>query len=129
MKLWIRKSPEIYDMIICSSEARSTVINAAIDTRDLTSTLVRVKSSNMWAYGINIRNADDEFGDVLAQFKNEGGGPGDIYIYYDVPVKVYRRWVTAPSKGHYFWQYIRNNYRYSKLTGDKTGKLKNALNH
>lgn len=103
------------------------VITAA-STRDIIKNLVRTRSSNVWAYGIHIKNMGDDYGDVIAQFKDAEGGPGDIYIYYDVPVKLYRRWVAAPSKGHFFWQYIRNNFLYSKLTGDKKGVLKNAVN-
>ena len=100
----------------------------AASSRDLTKNLVRVKSSNIWSYGINIKNAGDRTGDVIVQFKAKNGGPGDIYMYFDVPVQVYRRWVNATSKGHYFWVNIRNNYRYRKLTGDKRGKLPNAVN-
>lgn len=113
--------------MMISSKSRSNIM-AAISTKDMTSKLVRVKSSNIWSYGINVKRYGDKLGDILVQFKGEGGGPGAIYIYYDVPVRVYRRWQSAPSKGHYFWKYIRNIYKYSKLTGDKRGKLKNAIN-
>lgn len=104
-------------------------ILAAINTRNLANNLSRVRSSNIWAYGLNVRNRKDKTGDLIVQFKGENGGAGDIYIYYDVPTTIYRRWQSAPSKGHYFWVYIRNNYNYSKLTGDKRGKLKNAINN
>lgn len=103
-------------------------ISAAINVRDLAKNLVRVRSSNVWAYGMNLRDRKDKAGEVLVQFKGKGGGPGDIYIYYDVPLVVWRKWLSATSKGHYFWQYIRNAYAYSKLTGDKRGKLRNAIN-
>ena len=106
---------------------RQTVL-AAINTKNLAKDLVRVRSSNVWAYGLNIRNRKDKTGDLLVQFKNKSGGAGDLYIYYDVPTMVYRRLQSAPSKGHYFWVYIRNNFKYSKLTGDKRGKLANAVN-
>ena len=109
------------------SSKRQSIV-AAINTRNLTKNLVRVRSSNVWAYAINIRDRKDKTGDVIAQFKGKNGGPGDIYIYYDVPVNLYRRWVGAPSKGHFFWQYIRNNFQYSKLTGNKRGVLPNAIN-
>lgn len=104
------------------------IITAAINVRDLAKNLVRVKSSNIWAYGMNLRNRKDKTGEVVVQFKGNKGGPGDVYIYYDVPLVVWRKWLSATSKGHYFWQYIRNTYMYSKLTGDKRGKLKNAIN-
>lgn len=103
-------------------------ISAAINVRDLAKNLVRVRSSNVWAYGMNLRDRKDKAGEVLVQFKGKNGGPGDIYIYYNVPLVVWRKWLSATSKGHYFWQYIRNTYAYSKLTGDKRGKLRNAIN-
>ena len=73
-----------------------------------------------------MRQAGDNKGDIICQFKDKNGGPGDIYLYEDVPVQVYRKWISAPSKGHYFWQYIRDNYMYRKLTGDKRTHLKNG---
>lgn len=97
-------------------------------SRDLSKDLVRVKSSNIWSIGIHIKRRGDSTGDVIVQFKDAKGGPGDIYRLYDVPIKLYRQWVTAPSKGHFYWKYLRNDYLYSKLTGDKRGKLKNAVN-
>ena len=115
-------------MILCDRCYRKYVINAAISSKDLTKNMIRVKSSNIWAYNMNIKDRKDKTGDVLVQFKGKNGGPDDIYIYYDVPVMVYRRWHSAPSKGHYFWQYIRNVYNYAKLTGDKRTKLKNGIN-
>lgn len=51
---------------------------------------------------MNIKDRKSKVGDLLVQFKDTQGGPGDIYIYYDVPIIVYRRWQSAPSKGHYF---------------------------
>ena len=100
----------------------------AASTRDLARNLVRVKSSNIWSYGITIKDNKAKYGDVMVQFKGERGGPGDVYIYYDVPVNLWRKWLSAPSKGHFFWVEIRNNFLYRKLTGDKRGKLKNAIN-
>ena len=118
----------IYTTAFVSIEDRSAIL-ASINTRDLMKNMVRVKSSNVWSYAMNIRNRKDKFGDVLVQFKNKAGGPGDVYIYYDVPSTLYRRWQSAPSKGHFFWVYIRNNFKYSKLTGNKRGVLPNAVNH
>lgn len=119
----------IFSSIVMTAISDRLSIFATINTRNLAKSLSRVKSSNVWAYGINIRNRKDKTGDVLVQFKAKNGGAGDIYIYYDVPKTIFNRWQSAPSKGHYFWVYIRNNFKYSKLTGDKTGKLKNAINH
>lgn len=133
MKILLRDDiPEVLDICMCSSEYRDMLMNdiitASITARDITKNLVRVRSSNVWSYGIDIKKSGDNTGDVYAQFKNKNGGPGDIYIYYDVPVKLYRKWVSSSSKGHYFWKFIRNNFQYSKLTGDRRGKLKNAVN-
>lgn len=123
-----RYLPEIVDLFLCDSQDAKYSISCAITTKDLSKNMSRVKSSNVWSYGINVRNSGDDTGDVLAQFKGKDGGPGDMYIYYDVPVNLYRKWVTAPSKGHFFWRYIRDRFKYSKLTGDKRGKLANAVN-
>lgn len=129
MKRYIRPTvPEIEDLVFCYTEYRDQ-ITASISSKDITKSMVRVKSSNIWSYNINVRRNGDPVGDVYVQFKNEHGGPGDIYVLYDVPVKVYRKWVGASSKGHFYWQYLRDYYKYSKLTGDKRGKLRNAVNH
>lgn len=103
-------------------------IEAGISTRDMMKNLVRVKSSNMWGMAMNIKTRKDRFGDVIVQFKGKNGGPGDVYQYFDVPVPLYRRWIGATSKGHFFWQYIRDVYSYRKLTGNKRGVLPNAVN-
>ena len=103
-----------------------SLINAVVVDRSKPNDPVILIASS--TYKINIKRNGDKFGDVYVQFKGKNGGPGDIYVYYDVPVRTYRRWVSAPSKGHYFWQYIRNNFKYSKLTGNKRGKLENAIN-
>lgn len=104
-------------------------IFAAINTSDLSSRLFRVKSSNVWAYRLFMRDRHDKTGDLIVQFKARDGGPGDIYQYYDVPFTLFRRWQATTSKGHFFWKYIRNYYKYAKLTGDKRGKLANAINN
>lgn len=117
--------PIITDILICDSNFRVDVcdiITAAINTRDFAKTMVKVRSSNIWGYNIDIKDNNADTGDVYVQFKGEDGGPDDIYVYYDVPVRIYRKWHTSPSKGHFFWQYIRGKYKYSKLTGDKKTK-------
>lgn len=118
----------VFSAIIMTSVKDRKAVFAAINTKNLAQNLTRVRSSNIWSYGLNLRNRKDKTGDLLVQFKNKNGGAGDVYIYYDVPTMIYRRWQSAPSKGHYFWVYIRNNFKYSKLTGDKRGKLANAVN-
>ncbi len=95
-------------------------------SREIMEDLIRCKSSNVWGYVFD--NPDGEsIGTLYVQFKSISGGPGDVYCYYQVPLSIYRKLLSAPSKGHAFWRYIRNNFRYSKLTGDKRGKLPNAV--
>lgn len=115
-------------MYIVKEKIEQRSVMAGTSTKDISKQMVRVKSSNVWSYALNVKDKHNKFGDLYVQFKATQGGPGDIYIYYDVPITIYRRWQSAPSKGHFFWQYIRNYYKYSKLTGDKRGKLKNAVN-
>ena len=104
-------------------------ITAAINTQNLADRLFRVKSSNVWAYRLFMRSRKDKTGDLVVQFKDKNGGGGNVYIYYDVPFTLFRRWQATQSKGHFFWKHIRNYFKYSKLTGDKIGKLPNAINH
>jgi hypothetical protein len=118
----------ILSACICDPNADMTAVTAAISSRDLSKKLQRVKSSNLWSYAFDIKDRKDKFGTMLIQFKGTNGGPGDIYQYFDVPVNLWRRFISATSKGHFFWVYIRNNFKYRKLTGDKKGKLPNAIN-
>lgn len=132
MKRYIRPAEDVWevdDLVFCASEYRNQ-ITSAISSRDISKSLVRVKSSNVWAYNINVRKDGDVKGDVYVQYKNEHGGPGSVYVYYNVPVRTYRKLVSAPSKGHAVWEYLRKpKIPYSKLTGDKRGKLPYAINH
>lgn len=100
----------------------------AANAKDVAKGLIRTKSSNIWAFMMDISNRKDKVGTLYIQFKNKYGGPGDVYCYYEVPVMLYRKMVGALSKGHFFWMYIRNNFKYSKLTGNKRGILPNAVN-
>lgn len=120
-----KRQLDIHDIVFCETSIRDKAILAAVSSRDITKDMVRVRSSNVWSYAINVHK-DKKYGDVYVQFKAYRGGPGDIYVYYDVPVTLYRRWVGAPSKGHFFWQYIRDSFQCAKLTGDK--KLKRKKN-
>ena len=97
-------------------------------SRDVTKHMIRCRSSNVWGYAFDIQQ-DADTGTMYVQFKSDKGGAGDIYRYYDVPFKIYQKFISSPSKGHSVWKYLRNNYQYSKLTGDKRGKLKNAVNY
>ena len=108
MKRVLRSSlnvPKDFEIIRCMFADASDRCNifAAISTKEITKNMVRAKSSNIWSYAINVRNAKDSTGDMYIQFKGRDGGPDDIYMYFDVPVKIYRRFITAPSKGHFFW--------------------------
>ena len=101
-------------------------------TQDFVKQLKHVpKSSNVWAYAFQPKNND--FGDMLVQFKgkpqNGDGpkGPGDIYIYYNVPNKLWHRFYLADSKGGFFWKFVRNVFTYAKLTGDKRTHLPNGV--
>lgn len=105
-----------------------SIVLASISSRELTKNLVRVRSSNVWAYCINIKNRKDKTGDVLVQFKGPKGGPGDIYIYYSVPINIWRKIIGSPSAGHAVWQYLRGRYTYAKLTGDKKTKMRGGIN-
>ena len=143
MKRYIRPqetNDDIEAMYFCAVSARESIIasichsksliTASISSRDITRSMVRVKSSNVWSYAMNIRNHGDDVGDLYIQYKGDHGGKGDIYVYYDVPIKIFKKFVTAPSKGHWVWEYLRKNrVPYSKLTGDKRGKLPYAINH
>ena len=123
MKRVIRSSLEIIEAAKHSSRNKKRR-----QSRDITNHLIRCRSSNVWGYAFDIQE-DADTGTLYMQFKNANGGAGDIYRYYDVPWKVYQKLVVAPSKGHLFHKLIRNAFGYSKLTGDKRGKLKNAVNH
>lgn len=102
-------------------------------TKDFAKNLMPVDSSNIWAYAFMAKT--DTVGDLLVQFKGKSGsdgrrgGPGDIYIYYNVPNKLWHRFYLAESKGGFFWAHIRNDtrIRYAKLTGDKRTKLPHGL--
>lgn len=111
--------------IVYMEAVQFSEIMCASNSRDMAKRLQRVKSSNVWSYAFSPK--DNKVGDMLMQFKNKDGGAGDIYIYYDVPNKVWRQLVGAPSKGHAFWKLIRNVYTYAKLTGDKRTHLPNGI--
>ena len=97
------------------------------NSRAATDKLVKVKSSNIWAYALDVTLGENS-GTLYVQFKNKNGGAGDIYQYFNFPIKMWHKFISAPSKGHYFWKTVRNKFRYRKLTGDKIGKLPNAIN-
>lgn len=124
----ISRYPKLDIVKIALCDVDKQAIKAGISAREITKNMVRVKSSNVWSYCIDIKRAKDKTGNVYVQFKGKNGGPGDVYVYFDVPIVVYRRWLTYPSKGHYHWEYIRGKYTYAKLTGDKRTKQKGGVN-
>ena len=121
------KYPDIIWSTFCNTKDR-VFITAAISSRDITKNMVRVKSSNLWSFAINVKDNKNRTGDLYVQFKGRNGGPGDVYVYYDVPMKVYQQFISGPSKGHNFWKYIRGKYTFAKLTGDKRTKQKGGVN-
>ena len=103
-------------------------VMAAISSKDITKDMVKVKSSNIWSIAMDIRDKKDKNGTMYIQFKGKSGGPGELYCYYDVPIKLWRAFITAPSKGHFFHVNFRNALKYSHLSGDKKTKLPNGIN-
>lgn len=114
-----------FDSSITINGKPITAADNRYSTKDFVKKLLRVKSSNIWSYAFQPK--DYNKGDMLIQFKGQNGGPDDIYIYYDVPSKLWQKFVAAPSKGHFMWQHIRNVFKYAKLTGDKRTKLPNGI--
>ena len=109
-------------------EFKQSVTAAGKSARDVMKNMVRVKSSNLWSYCIEIKDRHDKTGTMYIQFKGKNGGPGDVYEYEDVLISDWRKMLSSPSKGHAFWKLIRNRYPYRKLTGNKRGVLRNAIN-
>lgn len=99
--------------------------NDKLSTKELMKKMLRVKSSNLWSYAFQPK--DFNKGTMLIQFKGPTGGPDDVYVYYDIPSKLWQKFVAAPSKGAFFWKHIRNIFKYGKLTGDKRTKLANGV--
>ena len=114
MKILLHK-----DAVFASKQKQSS--------KQITDKIVRCRSSNVWGYAFDPPDYGN-VGTLYVQFKNEYGGPGDVYRYYNVPIRLYQKLVATPSKGHFHWKAIRNKFKYSKLTGDKRGKLPNAVN-
>lgn len=123
----ILRGTELRSILCAKSNPRRS--NDARNARQATQNLVRVKSSNVWARGIEIKDRKAKEGDVYMQFKGKNGGPGDVYVYYNVPIATWRRILAYPSPGSSVWKFLRNNFLYSKLSGDKRGKLPNAVNN
>lgn len=67
--------------------------------------LSSVISSNVAAYGYN-----EETEELYVQFKD-----GSVYKYYDVPEDVWALFQTAPSKGRFVWQMLRDVFPYERI--------------
>ena len=48
----------------------------------------------------------------ILQIKFKSGG---IYNYHDVPKRIYTTMIAAPSKGKYFHQEIKGNFKFVKV--------------
>lgn len=57
--------------------------------------------------------------DLSYSAPEDGSGEGDVemtlnngraYVFYNVPYSVYEEWVTYPSKGQYYHNYMKGNY-------------------
>lgn len=126
MKISRNPKLDIVDIQLCEIRGKQSV-KAGVSARDITKNMIRVKSSNIWSYCIDIKRPTDKTGNVYVQFKGKNGGPDDVYVYFDVPIIIYRRWLSAPSKGHFLWKYIRGKYAFAKLTGDKKTKQRGGV--
>ena len=62
-------------------------------------------SSNIYRIKYN-----DETYILEVEFNN-----GGTYEYYDVPITIWENFKLADSKGKFLHEYIKGNYRYSKV--------------
>lgn len=67
--------------------------------------MILVESSNLYAI-----DYDDTDRILIIQFHD-----GRIYEYYNVPRIIYEELYSAPSKGKYHHEYIKNNYEYRRI--------------
>lgn len=47
---------------------------------------------------------------------------GELYRYYDVPVRVYEAFRKAVSKGRFFNSHIRERYDFAHISADGPGR-------
>ena len=69
----------------------------------------KVESSNIKSIGYDLAKNDLEI-----EFQTMY-----IYVYHDVPKKVFRELMNADSIGKYFHQNIRDKYKYEKVGVEK----------
>jgi len=39
---------------------------------------------------------------------------GDRYVYFDVPLELFTRFLSAESKGRFFTEHVRDRFRYER---------------
>lgn len=71
-----------------------------------------VSSSNVHSIGMRIDAPGQTQGTLMVRFlaTREGGvrlGPGSLYGYYEVPVRLFREFQHASSKGKFVWDELR----------------------
>ena len=52
---------------------------------------------------------------ILTFWKYKQKGPGGTYLYYNVPLEVWKALQLASSKGRYFWYFIRGRFNFRRL--------------
>lgn len=68
--------------------------------------MIPIFSSNLSAIGYERVDST-----LYIQFTN-----GHLYAYSDVPLSVYDGLMNAPSHGQFFARFIKNSYRYCRLS-------------
>jgi hypothetical protein len=66
--------------------------------------LSKVRSKSIEAIGYD---KDEELLEVV--FKS-----GEVYVYKDVPHNIYMSFMTAPSLGTFFNEYVKNDFEFEK---------------
>lgn len=103
MKILIRQQ-------ILAERQYAPAVHSDAKIRNIVNNMEQIKSSNIWGYGIDTDGKSGR-GNVIVRFRNKKtGGPGQVYVYYNVPLNIYRGWHSAASKGHYLWQHFRDKY-------------------
>lgn len=71
---------------------------------------IPVESSNIAAIGY------DPFKHILEVEFLGDKGTNSVYRYFDVPDNIFVGVMEAQSHGKYFWQYIRNTYKFQQVS-------------
>lgn len=70
----------VFASIALTALSDRLTILAAVNTKNLAQNLSRVRSSNVWAYGLNLKDRKDKTGDLLVQFKAKGRSRRRIHL-------------------------------------------------